>query len=147
MADQKSDEYYMGQAIEQAKLAYEKDEVPIGAVILCNGLIIARAFNLSETLNDTTAHAEMQAYTIATDYLGGKSLQKCTLYVTLEPCAMCCGASYWVQIGKIVYGASDTKRGVSKLHDQILHPKTEVVGGVLQEECQELIQNFFKEKR
>ncbi len=147
MADQKSDEYYMGQAIEQAKLAYEKDEVPIGAVIVCNGQIIARAFNLSETLNDPTAHAEMQAYTIATDYLGGKSLQKCTLYVTLEPCAMCCGASYWVQIGKIVYGASDTKRGVSKLHDQILHPKTEVVGGVLQEECQELIQNFFKEKR
>ena len=146
MADQKSDEYYMGQAIEQAKLAYEKDEVPIGAVIVCNGQIIARAFNLSETLNDPTAHAEMQAYTIATDYLGGKSLQKCTLYVTLEPCAMCCGASYWVQIGKIVYGASDTKRGVSKLHDQILHPKTEVVGGVLQEECQELIQNFFKEK-
>ena len=147
MADQKSDEYYMGQAIEQAKLAYEKDEVPIGAVIVCNGQIIARAFNLSETLNDPTAHAEMQAYTIATDYLGGKSLQKCTLYVTLEPCAMCCGASYWVQIGKIVYGASDTKRGVSKLHDQILHPKTEVVGGVLQEECQELIQNFFKGKR
>ena len=147
MADQKSDEYYMGQAIEQAKLAYEKDEVPIGAVIVCNGQIIARAFNLSETLNDPTAHAEMQAYTIATDYLGGKSLQKCTLYVTLEPCAMCCGASYWVQIGKIVYGASDTKRGVSKLHDQILHPKTEVVGGVLQEECQELIQKFFKEKR
>ncbi len=147
MAEQKSDEYYMGQAIEQAKLAYEKDEVPIGAVIVCNGQIIARAFNLSETLNDPTAHAEMQAYTIATDYLGGKSLQKCTLYVTLEPCAMCCGASYWVQIGKIVYGASDTKRGVSKLHDQILHPKTEVVGGVLQEECQELIQNFFKEKR
>ena len=147
MADQKSDEYYMGQAIEHAKLAYEKDEVPIGAVIVCNGQIIARAFNLSETLNDPTAHAEMQAYTIATDYLGGKSLQKCTLYVTLEPCAMCCGASYWVQIGKIVYGASDTKRGVSKLHDQILHPKTEVVGGVLQEECQELIQKFFKEKR
>lgn len=147
MAEQKSDEYYMGQAIEQAKLAYEKDEVPIGAVIVCNGQIIARAFNLSETLNDPTAHAEMQAYTIATDYLGGKSLQKCTLYVTLEPCAMCCGASYWVQIGKIVYGASDTKRGVSKLHDQILHPKTEVVGGVLHEQCEELIQNFFKEKR
>ncbi len=147
MAEQKSDEYYMGQAIEQAKLAYEKDEVPIGAVIVCEGQIIARAYNLSETLNDPTAHAEMQAFTIATDYLGGKSLQKCTLYVTLEPCAMCCGASYWVQIGKIVYGASDTKRGVSKLHDQILHPKTEVVGGVLHEQCEELIQNFFKEKR
>ena len=147
MADQKSDEYYMGQAIEQAKLAYEKDEVPIGAVIVCEGQIIARAYNLSETLNDPTAHAEMQAFTIATDYLGGKSLQKCILYVTLEPCAMCCGASYWVQIGKIVYGASDTKRGVSKLHDQILHPKTEVVGGVLHEQCEELIQNFFKEKR
>ncbi len=147
MAEQKSDEYYMGQAIEQAKLAYEKDEVPIGAVIVCEGQIIARAYNLSETLNDPTAHAEMQAFTIATDYLGGKSLQKCILYVTLEPCAMCCGASYWVQIGKIVYGASDTKRGVSKLHDQILHPKTEVVGGVLHEQCEELIQNFFKEKR
>ena len=147
MAEQKSDEYYMGQAIEQAKLAYEKDEVPIGAVIVCEGQIIARAYNLSETLNDPTAHAEMQAFTIATAYLGGKSLQKCILYVTLEPCAMCCGASYWVQIGKIVYGASDTKRGVSKLHDQILHPKTEVVGGVLHEQCEELIQNFFKEKR
>ena len=147
MAEQTSDEYYMGQAIEQAKLAYEKDEVPIGAVIVCEGQIIARAYNLSETLNDPTAHAEMQAFTIATDYLGGKSLQKCILYVTLEPCAMCCGASYWVQIGKIVYGASDTKRGVSKLHDQILHPKTEVVGGVLHEQCEELIQNFFKEKR
>jgi tRNA(adenine34) deaminase len=147
VAEQKSDEYYMGQAIEQAKLAYEKDEVPIGAVIVCEGQIIARAYNLSETLNDPTAHAEMQAFTIATDYLGGKSLQKCILYVTLEPCAMCCGASYWVQIGKIVYGASDTKRGVSKLHDQILHPKTEVVGGVLHEQCEELIQNFFKEKR
>lgn len=147
MAEQTSDEYYMGQAIEQAKLAYEKDEVPIGAVIVCEGQIIARAYNLSETLNDPTAHAEMQAFTIATDYLGGKSLQKCTLYVTLEPCAMCCGASYWVQIGKIVYGASDTKRGVSKLHDQILHPKTEVVGGVLHEQCEELIQNFFKAKR
>lgn len=147
MPETKSDEYYMEQALAQAKLAYEKDEVPIGCVIVCEGQIIARAHNLSETLNDPTAHAEMQAFTIATDYLGGKSLQKCTLYVTVEPCAMCCGASYWEQLGKIVYGASDVKRGVSELHSRILHPKTLVVGGVLKEQCEELMQNFFKAKR
>ena len=128
-------------------MAYEKDEVPIGCVIVCEGQIIARAHNLSETLNDPTAHAEMQAFTIATDFLGGKSLQKCTLYVTVEPCVMCCGAAYWEQLGKIVYGASDVKRHVSELHDKILHPKTEVVGGVLKEQCEELMQKFFKGKR
>ena len=140
----------MDLGIKQAKMTMNKGiGGPFGAAIVNSktGEIICVDSNHVLGNNDPTAHAEMQAYTIATDYLGGKSLQKCTLYVTLEPCAMCCGASYWVQIGKIVYGASDTKRGVSKLHDQILHPKTEVVGGVLQEECQELIQNFFKEKR
>ena len=147
MAEKKTDEYYMEQALAQAKMAYEKDEVPIGCVIVCEGQIIARAHNLSETLNDPTAHAEMQAFTIATDFLGGKSLQKCTLYVTVEPCVMCCGAAYWEQLGEIVYGASDVKRHVSELHDKILHPKTEVVGGVLKEQCEELMQKFFKEKR
>ena len=145
--DSNPDIYFMRQALLEAQKAAQRDEVPVGAVVVCQGRIIARGHNLTETLTDVTAHAEMQAFTIATDYLGGKSLQKCILYVTLEPCAMCCGASYWVQIGKIVYGASDTKRGVSKLHDQILHPTTEVVGGVLHEQCEELIQNFFKEKR
>ena len=142
-----SHEYFMKQALQQAHMALEKDEVPVGAVIVYNNQIIARAHNLTETLNDPTAHAEMQAFTSATEYLGGKYLQKATLYVTLEPCAMCGGASYWVQIGTIVYGASGTKRGISSLRNQILHPKTEIIGGILQQECEEIIQNFFKQKR
>lgn len=142
-----SDEYFMKQAIAQAKLAFEKDEVPVGAVVVYENQIIARAHNLTETLNDPTAHAEMQAYTAATDFLGGKYLQKATLYVTLEPCAMCGGASYWVQIGKIVYGASDTKRGINSIQSQLLHPKTEVIGGILATESENLLQDFFKNKR
>ncbi len=142
-----SDEYFMKQALAQASLAFDKDEVPVGAVIVYDNQIIARAHNLTETLNDPTAHAEMQAFTAATDFMGGKYLQKATLYVTLEPCAMCGGASNWVQIGKIVYGASDTKRGISNIRAELLHPKTEVVGGVLAKESEELLQEFFKNKR
>lgn len=140
-------EYYMKQALMQAQMAYDKDEVPVGAVIVINDQIIARAHNLTETLNDPTAHAEMQAFTAATDYLGGKYLQQATLYVTLEPCAMCSGASYWVQLGNIVYGASDKKRSIAALRSQIQHPKTQVIGGILEQECEELLQNFFKQKR
>ena len=142
-----SDEYFMKQALAQASLAFDKDEVPVGAVIVYDNQIIARAHNLTETLNDPTAHAEMQAFTAATDFMGGKYLQKATLYVTLEPCAMCGGASNWVQIGKIVYGASDTKRGISNIRAELLHSKTEVIGGVLAEESEELLQEFFKNKR
>jgi len=142
-----SDEFFMKQALQQAMLAFEKDEVPVGAVIVHDNQIIARAHNLTETLNDPTAHAEMQAYTSATDYLGGKYLPKATLYVTLEPCAMCGGASYWTQIGKIVYGASDKKRGISQIRTHILHPKTEIIGGILESECETLLQKFFKNKR
>lgn len=142
-----TDEYFMKQALAQAEIAFQKDEVPVGAVIVYENQIIARAHNLSVTLNDPTAHAEMQAYTSATDFLGGKSLEKATLYVTLEPCAMCGGASYWVQIGTIVFGASDTKRGISELRSKILHPKTEIKGGILEKECEEILQKFFKNKR
>ena len=142
-----SDEFFMKQALQQASIAFDKDEVPVGAVIVYDNQIIARAHNLTETLNDPTAHAEMQAFTSATDFLGGKYLQKATLYVTLEPCAMCGGASYWVQIGKIVYGASDKKRGISQLRSQILHPKTEIIGGILETECETILQTFFKNKR
>ena len=147
MEEQNDDERFMRAALEQAEIAFEQDEIPVGAVVVSGGRIVARAYNYTEHLNDVTAHAEMQAFTIATDYLGGKSLQKCTLYVTVEPCVMCCGAAYWEQLGKIVYGASDVKRHVSELHDKILHPKTEVVGGVLKEQCEELMQKFFKGKR
>lgn len=140
------DEYFMRKALQEAKTAFEKNEVPIGAVIVCNQKVIARAHNLTETLNDVTAHAEMQAFTAAADYLGGKYLQECTLYVTLEPCQMCAGASYWTQIGKIVYGASEKKRGFKILNTK-LHPKTKVVSGILEEECSMLLKKFFIEKR
>lgn len=142
-----SDEYFMKQALQQAQIAFEKDEVPVGAVIVHKQQIIARAHNLTETLNDPTAHAEMQAFTSATEYTGGKYLQEATLYVTLEPCAMCAGASYWTQIGAIVYGASDVKRGIKQIESQILHPKTTIKGGVLALECEQLLQTFFKNKR
>lgn len=142
-----SDDYFMRQALRQAQMAFDHDEVPVGAVVVCNNQIIARAYNMTETLNDPTAHAEMQAYTAASAYLGGKYLDECTLYVTLEPCAMCAGASYWVKIGKIVYGASDLKRGVSKIAASILHPKTEVIRGVLEAECAALLSDFFGNKR
>ena len=137
----------MKQALLEAERALAQDEVPVGAVIVTQNRIIARAHNLTERLNDVTAHAEMQAFTAASEFLGGKYLQDCTLYVTLEPCVMCAGASFWTHIGKVVYGASDVKRGFSRLSEKILHPKTEVVSGVLEYECSELIRSFFRSKR
>ena len=142
-----NDEYFMKKAFAEAIQAFEEGEIPVGAVVVANGKIIARSHNLTETLNDVTAHAEMQAITAAANLLGGKYLNDCVLYVTLEPCAMCAGALGWSQIGKIVYGASDEKRGFKKYAPQTLHPKTEVVGGVFEIECAELIQEFFKQKR
>jgi tRNA(adenine34) deaminase len=140
------DTYFMKKALQEAELAFDKNEVPVGAVIVMNNKIIARAHNLTETLNDVTAHAEMQAFTAAADFLGGKYLKECTLYVTLEPCQMCAGASYWTQIGKIVYGATEVKRGFTVLKTT-LHPKTIVVGGILENECSDLLTRFFIEKR
>ena len=142
-----ADEYFMKQAILEAKKALSKNEIPIGAIIVCNNSIIARAHNLTETLNDVTAHAEMQAFTSAANNLGGKYLKNCTLYVTLEPCVMCAGAAYWTQISRIVYGADDEKKGFSKTNENILHPKTKVTKGILQDECSELLKSFFREKR
>jgi len=140
------DIYFMKKALQEAQQAYDKGEVPVGAVIVLKNQIIARAHNLTERLNDVTAHAEMQAFTSAADFLGGKYLKDCVLYVTLEPCQMCAGASYWTQIGKIVYGASEPKLGFSVLGTK-LHPKTKVVTGVLEEECSQLLKKFFIEKR
>lgn len=142
-----SDEHFMKQALNEAKKAFEEDEVPVGAVIVWNNQIIARAHNLTERLQDFTAHAEMQAFTSATNHIGGKYLNECTLYVTLEPCVMCAGASFWTQIGKIVFGAYDEKRGYRKTAHSIMHPKTEISGGVLEEECGKIISDFFKKKR
>ena len=136
----------MRKALQEAETAYEKGEIPVGAVIVINDRIIARAHNLTETLNDVTAHAEMQAFTAAADFLGGKYLQNCTLYVTLEPCQMCAGAAYWTQIGRIVYGAADPGRGFRHFNTQ-LHPKTQLTGGVLETECSNLLKQFFIEKR
>ncbi|MGJ1496234.1 nucleoside deaminase [Sphingobacterium spiritivorum] len=140
------DEFYMKAALTLAKKAYEEDEVPIGAVIVSQGKIIGKGYNLTERLNDVTAHAEMQAFTAASSYLGGKYLKDCTLYVTVEPCVMCAGASYWTQVSRIVYGAPDEKRGASR-YGKLFHPKTEIISGVLQEECAELITSFFRQKR
>ncbi len=140
------DTYFMKKALLEAQFAFDKGEVPVGAVITFKNKIIAKAHNLTETLNDVTAHAEMQAYTSASDFLGGKYLKDCTLYVTLEPCQMCAGASYWTQIGKIVYGASEPKLGFTILNTK-LHPKTEVISGILEEECSELLKTFFANKR
>lgn len=142
-----NDEYFMKRAFSEALKAFEKGEVPVGAVVVSNQKIIARAHNLTETLNDVTAHAEMQAITAAANLLGGKYLNDCTLYITLEPCVMCAGALGWAQMGKIVFGAFDEKRGYKKLAANSLHAKTEIVGGVLETECAELIQEFFKQKR
>lgn len=142
-----SDEDYMRRAIEQARMAFERDEVPVGAVVVCRGRIIARAHNLTETLNDVTAHAEMQAITAAAESLGGKYLDVCTLYVTVEPCVMCAGAIGWSQMGRVVYGAADPKRGFSVFAPQALHPKTAVTSGVLAEECGTLMKAFFRKKR
>jgi tRNA(adenine34) deaminase len=142
------DQYFMTQALNEANFAFDKDEIPIGAVVVHDFKIIARAHNLIETLNDVTAHAEMQAFTAAADFLGGKYLKECTLYVTLEPCVMCAGASYWTQLKRVVYGAKDQKprqRTIDKA--ALFHPKTEVMGGVMEEDCRDLLQLFFEEKR
>lgn len=142
-----TDEYFMKEALKEARKAYENDEVPIGAIVVCQNQIIARAHNNTETLNDVTAHAEMLALTAAADYLGGKYLVDCTLYVTLEPCLMCAGALYWTQIGKLVYGAHDDKQGYRRTDQKILHPKTIVVGEVMENECRHLLKTFFENKR
>ncbi|MBQ6082089.1 MAG: nucleoside deaminase [Bacteroidales bacterium] len=141
------DEKYMQMALAEARKALEQKEVPIGAVVVAGGRVIARAHNLTETLTDPTAHAEMQAITIATDYLGGKYLTGCTLYVTVEPCPMCAAALNWAQVSKIVYGADDPRRGYSLFSPSLLHPRTKVTKGILQEECAALMKDFFKEKR
>jgi tRNA(adenine34) deaminase len=141
------DEHFMREALKQARLAYDEDEVPIGAVVVCRKKIIARAHNLTERLNDVTAHAEMQAFTAAANFLGGKYLEECTLYVTVEPCVMCAGAGYWTQLARIVYGARDEKRGFLLTGKKILHPRTSCIGGVLENDCAELMTSFFKSKR
>lgn len=141
-----TDEYFMKMAFQEAEYALEKDEVPIGCVIVANNRVIARSHNLTEALNDVTAHAEMQAITAAANFLGGKYLINCTLYVTMEPCVMCAGALAWSQISKVVIGARDEKRGFINKNLQ-LHPKTEVVLGILESECSSIVKNFFKEKR
>jgi len=145
--DMANDEFFMKEALKEAQKAFEKDEVPVGAVIVHNNKIIARAHNLTETLNDVTAHAEMQAFTAAANNIGGKYLTDCTLYVTLEPCVMCAGAAFWSQISRVVYGATDCKRGYSIIESPLLHPKTEVLKGVLENDCAMLLKEFFKKKR
>jgi tRNA(adenine34) deaminase len=141
------DIHFMQEALKEARKAFDADEVPVGAVIVCEGKIIARSHNLSERLTDATAHAEMQAFTMASSHLGGKYLNECTLYVTIEPCPMCAGASFWTQLGKIVYGAKDEKRGYNILNPKIVHPKTKIISGILEEECAEIMKEFFKSKR
>jgi tRNA(adenine34) deaminase len=141
------DEYFMREALKEAEKAYELDEVPVGAVVVAGDQIIARTHNLIEKLNDVTAHAEMQAFTAAAEYLGGKFLDDCTLYVTLEPCVMCAGASYWSRISRIVYGAEDEKRGYHLIGSAILHPKTIITKGVLEAECSSLLRSFFVKRR
>ncbi len=138
------DEYYMQQALREAKAAFDEDEIPVGAVIVSGDRIIARAHNNTQRLHDVTAHAEMLAFTAATNYLDAKYLTDCTLYVTLEPCVMCAGAAGWTQIGRIVYGAADPKRGFERLGRTMLHPKTVVESGLLQEECETILKNFFQ---
>jgi len=143
----KEDEKYMQKALDEARKAQAKGEIPIGAIVVCQGRIIARAHNLTETLCDVTAHAEMQAITMAANQLGGKYLTACTLYVTVEPCPMCAGAIGWAQIPRIVYGAPDEKRGFHEYAPKAMHPKAECTGGVLADECRQLMQDFFKAKR
>ena len=138
---------YMKMALDEAARAYADDEVPVGAIVVCKGRVIARAHNLTETLTDVTAHAEMQAVTAAANYLGGKYLADCTLYVTVEPCVMCAGALGWAQLGRLVYGAPDDKRGYRRYAPEALHPKTEVVAGVMEHECAELMKRFFTKRR
>ena len=142
-----TDQYFMKQALQQAREASEKGEVPVGAVIASEGTIICRAHNLTETLNDVTAHAEMLALTAASEQLGSKFLDNCTMYVTLEPCSMCAGALNWARIGRLVFGASDEKRGYQRLNPHPLHPKTEVMSGIMEDECAHLVKQFFSAKR
>lgn len=141
------DDFFMKEALKEAHLAIEAGEVPVGAVLVINGRIIGKGYNLTERLNDVTAHAEMQAFTAAANFIGAKYLTDCTLYVTLEPCVMCAGAAYWTQVSRIVFGAYDPQRGFTKLKQPILHPKTEWLGGILENECSQLIKNFFQLKR
>jgi tRNA(adenine34) deaminase len=141
------DEHYMRQALREAEAAFAADEVPIGAVIVCREQVIARGHNLTERLVDVTAHAEMQSITSAAAYIGGKYLQECTMYVTVEPCVMCAGALRWAQMGRIVFGAFDEKGGYRRIGNTLLHPKTQVTGGVLEPECADLMKAFFRKKR
>src|SRR3569833_2993497 len=141
------DDFFMNEALKEAKLALDEDEIPIGAIVDSKGKIIGRGHNLTERLNDVSAHAEMQALTAAANFLGGKYLKDCTLYVTLEPCVMCAGASYWFQVGKIVFGAYDQKRGFGRLNQQVTHPKTIITGAIKENECAQLVREFFKSKR
>ena len=147
MEEKNKDEMYMRKALAEAQQAFGKGEIPIGAIIVCKDRIIARAHNLTETLCDVTAHAEMQAITMAANELGGKYLTDCTLYVTVEPCPMCAGAIGWAQLPRIVYGAPDEKRGFREYAPRVMHPKAECIGGILEEECRQLMQDFFKSKR
>ncbi len=146
MADT-GNERYMKAALAEAKKAFDREEIPVGAVVVCNDTIIARAHNLTETLKDPTAHAEMQAITSATSWLGGKYLTDCTLYVTVEPCPMCAAALGWSQISGIFYGAPDGQKGYSRISDKLLHPKTKVTGGIMEKECREIMIRFFRNKR
>jgi tRNA(adenine34) deaminase len=141
------DEFFMNEALKEARLALAAKEIPIGAVVVCKGQIIGRGHNLTERLTDVSAHAEMQALTAAANYMGGKYLKECTLYVTLEPCVMCAGACYWFQLGKIVFGAYDVKLGFGRLNQKVTHPKTIITGGIKENECAELVRSFFKTKR
>ena len=147
MTQQEQDVRFMKLALDEAKAAAVQGEIPVGAVVVCKGTVIARAHNLTETLTDVTAHAEMQAITAAASYLGGKYLDQCTLYVTLEPCTMCAGAIGWSQLQRLVYGASDPKRGYTPLAPNALHPKTQVSEGILADDCLQIVQEFFKSKR
>jgi len=142
-----SDEYFMNEALKEARKAWIREEIPVGAVVVCDRTVIARAFNMTETLNDVTAHAEMQAFTAAAAFLGGKYLSECILFVTLEPCIMCAGAAALAQIGKIVFGAEDEKRGFRLIKQPLLHPKTKVESGILASECSNILKEFFRERR
>ena len=147
MEEKNKDEMYMRKALAEAQQAFDEGEIPIGAVVVCKDQVIARAHNLTETLIDPTAHAEMQAITMAANALGGKYLTDCTLYVTVEPCPMCAGAIGWAQVPRIVYGAPDPKRGYREYAPRVMHPKSECKGGILEEDCRQLMQEFFKSKR
>lgn len=142
-----TDDFYMREALKEARRAFDEDEIPIGAVVVCRDTIIARAHNMTERLNDVTAHAEMQAITAAAEYLGGKYLDECTLYVTVEPCIMCAGALGWAQLARLVYGSSDDRRGYRRFAPEALHPRCQVLSGVMESECTQLMKDFFKRKR